>query len=229
MIDMTVTARRVMTGHETGAPRRWLIEGTSGAAKVVSHATEVRDLLDQGRIGLDSRVYEITGEGRALRDIDAFAAALGLDFTSEPPVRDHRSAERAQLSEELAILDRPLESDVEYFDPPRPRRKALRALLVLALVTGAAVAGGFAARAHAPWLRALAPARAVAAEASAPPAAVPRPEQQAPAVAAVPPPIAETPPAEARPAERAAPPAPREHHHHAQRGRASGGTKRAHR
>jgi hypothetical protein len=64
---------------------------------------------------------------------------------SEPPIRqphiqaETRSPERVKLSEELAILNRPLEGEVEYYDEvPRSRAKPVfAAVMVLAVIGGA--------------------------------------------------------------------------------------------
>jgi hypothetical protein len=64
---------------------------------------------------------------------------------SEPPIRqpqvhaETRSPERVKLSEELAILNRPLEGEVEYYDAvPRSRAKPVfAAVMVLAVIGGA--------------------------------------------------------------------------------------------
>jgi hypothetical protein len=78
-------------------------------------------------------------------------AAAGQDPTigpaeeSEPPIRqphfqvETRSPERVKLSEELAILNRPLEDEVEYYDevPPRHGKWLLAVVTVLAAIAGA--------------------------------------------------------------------------------------------
>ena len=83
---------------------------------------------------------------------------------SEPPIRppepldrnapvrgespipsDYRSPERAMLSQELAILNRPLEDEIEYYDEVPHRRWPKRIPIVLALAAAAGVAYLFAA------------------------------------------------------------------------------------
>lgn len=64
---------------------------------------------------------------------------------SEPPIRrprlqvETRSPERIKLSEELAVLNRPLEDEIEYYDEvPRSRAKPVfAAVMVLAVIGGA--------------------------------------------------------------------------------------------
>lgn len=134
--------------------RQWLIEGTGGSPKLVSGAAEVRDLLDQGRITAESRVYEITEDPRPLRDVSELGYVIVEPLSAEPPVREHTwSAERVRLSEELAILDRPLENDVEYFDEPGPSRWRGVKLVVLAFVMGAIGYGAFPALKRSPSTR----------------------------------------------------------------------------
>ena len=66
---------------------------------------------------------------------------------SEPPIRrphrrlETRSPERVKLSEELAVLNRPLENEVEYYDEvPRGRAKTV---LVTVLVLASLGATGY--------------------------------------------------------------------------------------
>ena len=170
--------------------KRWVIEGAGGTPKVVGGADEVRDLLDQGRITADSRVYEIVTAPRRLRDVLELRAVLAEPLSSEPPVRGAWSDERAQLSEELAILDRPLDDDVEYYDEPTGSRPKRVALGILALVIAGLGFGAYAAKARPSWLaRPEAPKEQTLAVAAPlpvtpePPAAVP---QSAAAAAASP-------------------------------------------
>ena len=73
-------------------------------------------------------------------------AASGVnEEESEPPIRrphlqmETRSPERVKLSEELAILNRPLEDEVEYYDevPPSRAKPALAVVAALAALAGA--------------------------------------------------------------------------------------------
>jgi hypothetical protein len=72
--------------------------------------------------------------------------SIGADIEeSEPPIRrphlqaETRSPERVKLSEELAILNRPLEDEVEYYDevPPSRAKPVLAAMVVLVALGGA--------------------------------------------------------------------------------------------
>jgi hypothetical protein len=64
---------------------------------------------------------------------------------AEPPIRrphlhvETRSPERVKLSEELAILNRPLEDEVEYYDeaPPSRAKPVFAVVAVLAAIGGA--------------------------------------------------------------------------------------------
>lgn len=105
---------------------------------------------------------------------------------SEPPVRAAWSDERAQLSEELAILDRPLDDDIEYYDEPTGSRAKRVALGILALVVVGLGFGAYAAKARPSWLRGpeVPKEQAVAAAAPVPVAPEPPPAASRPLVAA---------------------------------------------
>jgi hypothetical protein len=68
-----------------------------------------------------------------------------VDQESEPPIRqprfqvETRSPERVKLSEELAVLNRPLEDEVEYYDevPPSRAKPAFAVVMVLVALGGA--------------------------------------------------------------------------------------------
>jgi len=144
---MMTHARVVPAEEADGSARRWMIEGISGSPKVVCRAAEVRDLLDQGRINADSRVYEIVGEPRRLRHVPELCDAIPAPLLSEPATSPSSwTPERAELSGELAILDRPLEVDVGYFDERPPARSRGLKLTVLALVVAGLGIGAVAAR-----------------------------------------------------------------------------------
>jgi hypothetical protein len=73
-------------------------------------------------------------------------ASIGAGLEeSEPPIRrphlqvETRSPERVKLSEELAILNRPLEDEVEYYDeaPPSRAKPVFAVVAVLAAIGGA--------------------------------------------------------------------------------------------
>jgi len=89
-------------------------------------------------VALTYRKRAATGQDRAM------TGTVGLE-QSEPPIRqlhlqaETRSPERVKLSEELAILNRPLEDEVEYYDEvPRSRAKPVfAAVMVLAAIGGA--------------------------------------------------------------------------------------------
>jgi hypothetical protein len=67
-----------------------------------------------------------------------------VDEFEPPPIRqpqfqvETRSPERIKLSEELAVLDRPLEEEIEYYDPvPRSRAKPVVAVVMVLALGGA--------------------------------------------------------------------------------------------
>jgi hypothetical protein len=73
----------------------------------------------------------------------AFDGAKVEEF-EPPPIRqphfavETRSPERIKLSEELAVLNRPLEEEVEYYDPvPRSRAKPVVAVVMVLALGGA--------------------------------------------------------------------------------------------
>jgi hypothetical protein len=131
-------------------------------------------------------------------------AADSAAVTRVEPPRTRR-ATLETLDQELAVLDRPLEGDVEYFDEPRPSRWP-RAIGVMAVVMIVGVGGAV-------FLSRQGGAADTREQASAPPAAItppvlatqttlaPAAPEAAPAEAAP----AEAAPAEAAPAEAAPP------------------------
>jgi hypothetical protein len=138
-------------GPMTGAvgragPRRWLIEIAGGESHLVGSDEELRDLVRRRQVTGETRVYEIGAGPHALRSIPELAHLLPDAEESEPPIRrphlqlETRSPERIKLSEELAILDRPLEDEIEYYDEA-PRSRAKPALVVLMIL--AALGGGY--------------------------------------------------------------------------------------
>lgn len=134
-----VTAKGARVVDPLAGRRRWVIDVPGVGLRLVHDEKEIRTLIQQGRISLDTRLYKVAAAARRLADIPELVALLPA-FESEPPVRNEgRSAERALLSEELAVLNRPLEGDVEYYDDvPRSRWRAFAvALAVLASVSGA--------------------------------------------------------------------------------------------
>jgi hypothetical protein len=139
-----VAARQdvAMTGAVVRAVRRrWLIEIAPGDLRLVGSAAELGDLLRHGPVTADMQVYEVGAGPRALRNVPELARLLPQIEDSEPPIRprpvreETRSPERAKLSEELAVLNRPLEGDIEYYDEvPRSRMKPVLAVVVLAAI-----------------------------------------------------------------------------------------------
>lgn len=89
-------------------------------------------------VAADPRRRASAGQGAAM------TGELGLE-ESEPPIRqplfhvDTRSPERIKLSEELAILNRPLEDEIEYYDevPPSRAKPVFAVVAVLAALGGA--------------------------------------------------------------------------------------------
>jgi hypothetical protein len=118
--------------------QRWLIQVEGGEFQLVESERELAELLHMGRVSAATRVYEVGAGPHALGDIPRLAHFFPDAVASEPPPvrRDRRSPERALLSEELAVLNRPLEEEIEYYDelPPRRWPRRLGAALVLAVV-----------------------------------------------------------------------------------------------
>ena len=121
--------------------RRWLIEVADGGLRLVEDEAGLRDLVSRGLLTSRTRVYEV-GEGPyTAEEIPALARLLADAEAAAPLMRaSFRSLERARFSEELAILNRPLEDDETFYDdPPRWRIKPfVAALAILALAGGAA-------------------------------------------------------------------------------------------
>src|SRR5512143_3405929 len=103
------------SGETTGAlglagRRRWLVQIDGRGLRLVESDAELRDLVRHRRVTFHSRLYEVRSTSCTVADVLAVAPLLPSEPESEPPIRaDTRSLERIRLSEELAILDRPLE------------------------------------------------------------------------------------------------------------------------
>jgi hypothetical protein len=122
-------------------PRRWLLQ-IDQELRLIESEQQLATLLRLGRVTSATPVYEIAAIPRPLGDVAELARLLPEPLVSEPPIRvDHRSRERALLSEELAVLNRPLEDDVEYYDEVPVRRWPKR--LAVTLVLAAAALGAY--------------------------------------------------------------------------------------
>jgi hypothetical protein len=223
-------------GHVGG--RRWLFQ-IGPELHLVTTDEELRDLAQRARLTPDTPIYKV-GAPQPLVDVPELSVLLMEGSESEPPVRlDRRLHERAQLSEELAILNRPLVDDVEYYEalPRSGFRRAVGVLTVLALIAG----GGYFALRFSPRLdevvraslstirasaaepaplRAPLPASPPAAAPSTSAAATPKGEPEPPAPVAAPPEA--DPPASSSTAPRASAARPDHggaHHHSRHRAR----------
>jgi hypothetical protein len=118
---------------------RWLLRLDASELRLVDGEQELAELFRLGRIDSGTPVYEIASGPRPLGDLPGMARVLLAPLESAPPVRgERRSRERDLLSEELAILDRPLE--VEYEDERPPRRRPRLAVVAIALAAVAIAA-----------------------------------------------------------------------------------------
>jgi len=119
-----------------GGPR-WLIQVEGGEFQLVESEQELAELARLGRLTESTPVYAVPDGPRALGEVPELARLVGGAHPSEPPIRlVHRSPERDFLSEELAILDRPLEDEIEYYDEVPVRRWPRRVAFVLAVAAG---------------------------------------------------------------------------------------------
>jgi hypothetical protein len=127
------------------AAQLWLIEIAGCEIHLVGSDAELRNLLRRRPVTGETQVYEVGARPRALQNVPELARLLPQAADSEPPIRrphprvETRSPERAKLSEELAVLNRPLEDDVEYDDEVgRSRAKPLfAAVMFVAALAGA--------------------------------------------------------------------------------------------
>ena len=116
---------------------RWLIQVDGGEFQLVESERELAELARLGRVTGSTPIYTVVDGPRPLGEICDLVTFVPRPVTSEPPIRlERRSRERAMLSEELAILDRPLEDEVEYYDEAPVRRWPKRVAVVLALAAG---------------------------------------------------------------------------------------------
>jgi hypothetical protein len=122
--------------------QRWLIQVDGGEFQLVESERELAELVRLGEVTEATPVYAVGDGPRALGEIPELARLMGQRRTaasSDPPVR--RSPERAKLSEELAILNRPLDDEIEYYDEAPVRRWPRRVTFLIVLAAG--VFGGY--------------------------------------------------------------------------------------
>jgi tetratricopeptide (TPR) repeat protein len=183
-----------------------LIEVAGGDLRVVDGEAGLRDLVAHGLLTPETRVYEVGPGPRPAGEIPALARWLPEAETSEPPpVRaGFRSPERALLSEELAVLNRPLEDEEEFYEElPRSR---LRLVVTVAMLFGVAGLGGYLLLAY--RHRAVERAAATPVGAAAPISArvLPTAPGPSPSAALIQPSAAPPPPVSTPPAPPAEPP-----------------------
>lgn len=125
-----------------GPGQRWLIRTDRGALHLIESENELAELVRLGRVTGTTPVYAVADGPRPFGEVPDLALALSKAVSSEPPsVRhDRRSPERAKLSEELAVLNLPIEEDVEY-DDEEPRRRWPKRLAAVVILAAVAVVG----------------------------------------------------------------------------------------
>lgn len=120
--------------------QRWLIQTDEGELQLVENERELAELVRWGRVTSTTSVYAVGDGPRAFGEIPELARVMSKEVSSEPPSRrDRRSPERAMLSEELAVLNLPLEGDVEYIGEKPAGRWPKRLAAVVALAAVAVV------------------------------------------------------------------------------------------
>jgi hypothetical protein len=120
-----------------GSGPRWLIQVDGGEFQLVESETELAELARLGRVTGATPVYTVVDGPRPLGEISDLVTFAPRPLITEPPVRrERRSPERAKLSEELAVLNRPLEDEIEYLDEVPVRRWPKRVAIMLALAAG---------------------------------------------------------------------------------------------
>jgi hypothetical protein len=133
----TRSVRPTIPHRSVGHGQRWLIQVEGGEFQLVESERELAELARLGRVTASTPVYPVGDGPRPLGEIPDLAGFVGGPVLSEPPIRlERRSPERAMLSEELAILNRPLEDEIEYYDEIPVRRWPRRVAIVLALAAG---------------------------------------------------------------------------------------------
>jgi hypothetical protein len=132
-----------------------------GEFQLVETETELVELLGMGRVTSTTPLYAVGDGPRTIREIPELAHLMSKVVSSEPAIRRHRrSPERAMLSEELAILNRPLEDEVEYYDETPSRRWPKRVAFVTAFAAAVIGAHLFAVPQSSAW-RSLAVSRLI--------------------------------------------------------------------
>jgi len=120
--------------------RRWLVEIVGGDLRLAEDEAGLRDLVARGLLAPQSRIYEVGDGPHASADIPALAHLFADAEITGPLTRASlRSLERARLSEELAILNRPLEDEEPFYEElPRSRIRPIVAALALLVLAGGA-------------------------------------------------------------------------------------------
>jgi len=180
--------------------RRWLVRLHGRELRLVETEEELRTLVQQQSVANETQVYEVGAGPHALGDVPELARIL---LETPPPdeivLEDLGPRAHAKLNEELRILDRPLETEVEYYDEVPVSRWPSR----LAFLGGLALVSILGCLLLAPHLPAREPrllgARLVSAAHSlwspaAPASPPPTPAPAVPATAAVAPPAPLPPP-----------------------------------
>jgi hypothetical protein len=171
-------------------PRPWLVQ-IDHELRLVESEHQLSTLVRQGRVTSATPVYEVAASPQPLGEVPELAHLVPEPPVSEPPIRqDQRSRERALFSEELAVLNRPLEDDVEYYDDP-PARRWPKRLAVVVVLAVAGVAGYPRVASRMGGIRALATTRTVAVGGALQKTESPAESERSTAPAA-PPPIAST-------------------------------------
>jgi tetratricopeptide (TPR) repeat protein len=120
--------------------RRWLIELVDGNLRLVDDEAGLRDLIARGLLTRESRVYEVGDGPHTSAEIPGLARLLAdVEMAGRVTRTSFRSLERARLSEELAILNRPLEDEEPFYEElPRSRIRPLVAVFAIFALAGTA-------------------------------------------------------------------------------------------
>ncbi len=103
--------------------RKWLLRTSDGKLILVEDRREVDQLIIERQVGVDTRLYEVTGEPSRLGDVAEFARPLS--FVARPGTDG--GAQSRTKTKEMLPLDRLATQDKEAVDPTPILRRAAAA------------------------------------------------------------------------------------------------------
>ena len=124
-------------GKPEGTERRWVLDLGGQQLRLLESDAALIKMITQLRLTPATKVYELGSDARTLADIPQLRSLFEEPLAVAGSAHTDSSALALdELNVELAVLDRPLEGEADYYDevprPRWPRRAATAAILLLA-------------------------------------------------------------------------------------------------